>query len=85
MALKATTQKLDTYKQRLKQKKAKPIDPKQVEKVAAKLKSKHDALKSELKSATKPAKQERLRAKLKVVDELRTRTKWLLTQIDKAK
>lgn len=83
MALKATTEKLESYRKRLKQKKAKPISRKQAERIVKKLDAKRDVLKSELKAAQKPSKQERLKAKLRVVEELQERAAWLVKQIDK--
>ncbi|MDV7145355.1 hypothetical protein R3X27_21940 [Tropicimonas sp. TH_r6] len=83
MALKATIEKLESYRKRLKQKKAEPISRKKAERIVAKLDAKHDALKSELKAAKKPSKQERLKAKLKVVEELQERAAWLVKQIGK--
>lgn len=83
MALKATTEKLESYRKRLKEKKAKPISRKQAEKMVAKLDAKRDALKAELKATKKPSKQERLKEKLKVVKELQERADWLVKQIDK--
>jgi uncharacterized protein HemX len=85
MALKNTTEKLNEYQERLKQKKAKPINRKHVEKAIDKLRSKHADLKAELKAAKKPSKQDRIKAKLKVVEELQSRADWLLKKIDKAK
>ncbi|NDR57937.1 hypothetical protein [Aliiruegeria sabulilitoris] len=85
MALKNTTEKLDEYQERLKHKKAKPISRKHVEKVIDKLASKHDDLKAELKAASKPSKRDRIRAKVKVVEELQSRANWLLEKVKKSK
>lgn len=85
MALKKITEKLHEHNKRLKQKEAKPIKLKHVEKVIDKLRSKHADLKAELRKATKPSKRDRIRAKLKVVEELQSRADWLLKQVGKGK
>lgn len=84
MALKKSIAKLDHYFDRLKRKKADKIKPAHVEKMLEKLKAKRSDLLAEIETAKKPAKKERLSAKLDIVHEQIKRAKWLKQQINNA-
>jgi len=82
VGLRKTSEKLNTYFDRLKRGKASKIKPSHVEKAIAKLKAKQALLNEELAEAVKPSKRERLRKKLGTVQAQIERGEWLLAQIN---
>lgn len=81
MGVQKFVEKINDYQKRLEQKKAKKIKKSHVEKILRKLEAKRDELSSDLGSAEKSTKKDRLKTKLKVVDAQIERAKWLLEQI----
>ncbi len=81
MGVRKFVEKINDYQQRLENKTAKKIKKSDVEKVMRKHEAKRDELEAELKSASKKSKRERLKTKLKVVDEQIERATWLLNEI----
>jgi hypothetical protein len=81
MGLEKIADKLDKYFKRLDRGKATKIKPAHVEKAIAKLQSKQEQLKVELREAEKPSKKDRLENKLATVSEQIERAKWLLKKI----
>ena len=78
---KKSTEKLDEYFDRLRQKKVDKIQPKHVEKVLGKLKAKEVELLQDLDLAHKDSKKERIKSKLLVVREQIRRGEWLMQEI----
>ncbi|WP_204115415.1 hypothetical protein [Shimia biformata] len=81
MGLKKNTEKLDRYYARLDRDEVDRIKPAHVEEVIRRLLHREEKLLSELDSATKPDKRDRLAAKLKVVREQIDRGNWLLDEV----
>ncbi|MDV7145359.1 hypothetical protein R3X27_21960 [Tropicimonas sp. TH_r6] len=84
MALKRTIAKLNDYQDRLKDKKAKQIKVKHVDKIISKLEAKKADLDKEFHEATKPSRKERLKRKRKVLRDQIEQAEFLRKEILKS-
>ena len=81
MGLENTVEKLDKYFKRLEKGKARKIKPEHVTKVISKLEAKAQLLQSEIATAEKADKKQRLSRKLELVQEQLKRAAWLQDEI----
>ncbi len=76
-----TEEKLEKYRERLKDGKAHKIKPKHVQKMIDKLKAKEADITDDLTTVSKPEKRERLTKKLATIKHRIEQAEWLLGQI----
>ncbi|MCI2400862.1 hypothetical protein [Aliiroseovarius subalbicans] len=81
MSMKDISAKLEEYQKRLKQGKAKKVEPKHVQKIIDKLTRKEADLIDELAATTKPGKRERLEKKLETLHSSRETATWLMEKL----
>lgn len=81
MGLGKSVEKLDKYQKRLNSGKARKIKPEHVEKIIRKLEAKEKLLLADIEATDKESKKERLRKKLELLREQKSRAHWLHDEI----